>query len=140
MLACLDVHYRGDEAGILFQGWEAERGAAQLVERVRPVAPYEPGRFYARELPCLLRLLGRIGQPLDVVVIDGYVWLGPGGEPGLGGHLYAALGRTAAVVGVAKSPFKGAAWAAPVLRGRIPMLLAEVDRLCREGSLQALRR
>jgi deoxyribonuclease V len=89
------------------------------------------------------------------------VWLGAG-RPGLGAHLYQALGRRTAVVGVAKRRFHGAGDAVPILRGtsqvplfvtavgidlaeaaegvrrmhgahRIPTLLKRVDRLSREG-------
>ena len=99
------------------------------------------------------------GRP-DAIMIDGYVWLGQESYPGLGAYLYEALGRTSAVIGVAKTRFKEG----PVVRGirrgasvrplyvtaagkdsseaaervvqmhgkyRIPTLLKKVDRLCR---------
>jgi deoxyribonuclease V len=129
----------------------------KLIEKVEP---YEPGSFYLRELPCLLAALGHLKAPLDTAVIDGYVWLGPENSPGLGAHLYQALGSKTPVIGVAKSPFKGAPNAQRVFRGksarplyvtsagmepveavrkianmhgphRIPTLLRRVDRLCR---------
>jgi deoxyribonuclease V len=124
------------------------------------VAPYEPGAFYKRELPCLLEVLGLAPGPLDAVIVDGYVWLSRDGRPGLGARLFEALGGRTAVVGVAKTSFAGADFAAPVQRGasarplyvtaagmdaneaadrvremagahRIPELLKRVDRLCR---------
>ena len=74
------------------------------------------GEFYRRELPCLLAVLQNIPKP-DVIVIDGYVWLGSG-HSGLGAHLYDALNQTGAVVGVAKSRFHSAdAVASPVVLG-----------------------
>jgi len=54
-----------------------------------------------------------------VIVVDGCVWL-PDGRPGLGAHLYESLARCAAVVGIAKRPFKGIGASdgvLPVLRG-----------------------
>ena len=51
--------------------------------------------------------------PLDIVIVDGYVWLGPD-RPGLGWHLHAARGGV--VVGVAKTRFDGAT-AREVIRG-----------------------
>ncbi len=127
------------------------------------VEPYEPGQFFRRELPCLLAVLSKL-PPVDVVVIDGYVWLGGLENPGLGAHLYQALGRRTSVVGVAKTRFKGAETTCEVLRGkskrplfitaagmsqevaakhvhcmhgayRIPTLLKRVDELCRRGIL-----
>lgn len=163
MLACTDVHYREHEAQgaiLLFADWPAAVPAAQHVVRLPTVAAYRPGHFYERELPVLLALIARVDQPLATVVIDGYVWLGAAGEKGLGAHLYEALGRSVPVVGVAKTAFKGSAFAVPVRRGqarrplyvtaagldplvaaecvrrmhglhRIPTLLREVDRLSR---------
>jgi len=54
-----------------------------------------------------------------VIVVDGYVRL-PDARPGLGAHLYESLARCAAVVGIAKRPFKGIGASdgvLPVLRG-----------------------
>jgi deoxyribonuclease V len=167
MIACVDVDYRGDEAAaacVLSAGWADEAPAGELVERVVGVAPYVPGQFYKRELPCLLAVLRRVTEPIDVVVIDGYVWLQDESRPGLGAHLYEALGKRVAVVGVAKTQFLSAKVAVPVLHGRgstkplfvtaagmsvneaadyvrathgthrVPTLLKRVDALCRGAT------
>jgi deoxyribonuclease V len=90
-----------------------------VVAECAGVAEYEPGRFYLRELPCLMAVLGKCGEVEggvpEVLVVDGYVWL-EGGRAGLGGHLWEALGRRGAVVGVAKTKFAGAG-GVEVLRG-----------------------
>jgi len=117
-----------------------------------------------RELPALLAVLRLGRETIQTVVIDGYVWLDTAGIPGLGGHLHKALGGRTVVVGVAKSRFKDARFACPVLRGRsqrplyvtsvgvdretavawvqkmhgpfrIPTMLREADRLCRGHAL-----
>jgi deoxyribonuclease V len=132
-----------------------------LVERVSPVAPYEPGQFYRRELPCLLAVLGKIPDAVEAIVVDGYVWLADEQTPGLGGHLFQALGGTIPVIGVAKTQFRSARASQAVLRGgsqrplyitaagmsreaaahhiqamhgphRIPTLLKRVDQICRQ--------
>ncbi len=124
------------------------------------VAAYEPGRFFERELPCLLAVLRARPTLLRCVVIDGYVWLDAQGTKGLGARLFDALGGTVPVVGVAKTAYQGSPMAAQVLRGvsvkplfvtavgmtrdeaeaqvrrlhgtaRIPTALAAVDRLAR---------
>jgi deoxyribonuclease V len=169
VLAALDVCYgpgaAGEEAAaacVLFHAWTDPREAGTHVVRVRDVAPYEPGAFYRRELPCLLAALAAVGAPVSAVVIDGYVWLSAAGRPGLGAHLFEALGRATPVIGVAKTSFTGSAFAEPVLRGgsarplyvtaagavaadaarwigemagphRVPTLLKRVDRLCRDA-------
>jgi deoxyribonuclease V len=165
MLACLDVDYRDSEAVaacVLFRAWTDDRGAAEVVEHIPHVEPYQSGEFYRRELPCLLAVLSQVRDPVEAVVIDGYVWLADESRPGLGGRLYEALGRTVPVLGVAKTRFAGVQVARPVVRGvsrrplwvtaagidpdiaagdiqamhgsyRIPTLLKRVDQLCRQG-------
>jgi deoxyribonuclease V len=163
MIACVDVDYRGTGATaacVVASGWGDARAAEEAVATLDEVEPYEPGRFYRRELPCLLAVLGRIRATPRVVVIDGYVWLGEEGDPGLGAYLHEALGGRAAVVGVAKTRFLRARAVREIARGasraplfvsavgvgldeaarhvrgmhgsfRIPDLLRRVDRLCR---------
>jgi len=107
MIACVDVDYRdrgAAAAGLWFSGWSASEELHRAVCHVPEVAEYEPGAFYRRELPCLLGVLA-LGPRPDVVVVDGYVWLG-GGVPGLGGHLHEVFGGI--VVGVAKTRFASA--------------------------------
>jgi deoxyribonuclease V len=147
-------------AAVAFHRWPDAQPADAWTVHVDGVAPYVPGRFFERELPCLLELLQ--GHPLpEVVVVDGHVWLGPSQRPGLGWHLWDALEGQVAVIGVAKRPFReGGAIeicrgdsanplhvtaigidpstaAADILamhgRHRIPTLLREVDQLCRAG-------
>jgi deoxyribonuclease V len=118
LVACVDVDYRATTAvaaGVWFRGWAASEAEVEAVTTLDEIAPYQPGEFYRRELPCVLAVLER-GPAADVVVVDGYVWLGPG-RAGLGAHLYQALGERTVVVGVAKSRFVGATDAVPVYRG-----------------------
>ena len=163
MIVCLDVHYRDPgalAAGLWFQLWTDSTSSAQVVLHIERVEPYQSGQFYRRELPCLLSVLAGVGERPEAVVVDGYAWLRDQGAPGLGAHLYEALGRAVPVVGVAKSRFAGAAAAREVLRGasrrplfvtaagmdadeaarhvlgmhgpyRIPTALRRVDQLCR---------
>jgi deoxyribonuclease V len=120
MIACLDVAYssaRANAACILISDWTSAVAALELTHEVPLPHKYESGQFYRRELPCLLAILGLLPERPAIVVVDAYVWLGPSQTPGLGGHLYAALGSMTPVVGVAKKPFRGAP-ACEVLRGR----------------------
>ena len=164
MKACTDVHYEKDigaAACVLFREWTDSEAVEEIVKVVRGVAPYEPGLFYRRELPCLLEVLHDVVGELEVVIVDGYVWLGKDGSPGLGAHLYQALDKRVPVIGVAKRVFRQDAPAVPVWRGsskqalyvssagietsvaaecvrtmhsrfRIPTLLKRVDTLCRQ--------
>jgi deoxyribonuclease V len=165
VIACVDVDYRDPEAlaaCVLFSDWTDAVSLEAVVKRIPAIQPYEPGQFYKRELPCLLAVLGKARANVDVVVVDGYVWLGDETRPGLGAHLHQALGGKVPVIGVAKTHFHGATAARPVLRAgsfrplyitavgadldkacrdiqamhgchRIPTLLKQVDQLCRNA-------
>jgi deoxyribonuclease V len=135
MFACVDVDYR--DAGavaacVCFQAWSDSSSALEAVVRIGQVEPYESGQFYRRELPCLLTVLKSLPELPEVVVIDGFVWLGRQ-QPGLGAHLYEALGGQVAVVGVAKSRFLRAAPVEAILRGksRSPLYISAAGRLGR---------
>jgi deoxyribonuclease V len=168
MLCCVDVEYRTTcvvAACVGFRDWRDDAPAFEQVAVTRgAAAPYESGQFYRRELPHLIEVLGQLVALPQVVIVDGHVWLGPG-IPGLGAHLHEALGRRAAIVGIAKRPFHGASEAVPVLRGdsktpllvsvvglatevaarhvasmhgafRIPTLIKAVDRLSRDHRVE----
>jgi len=119
VILCVDVDYRVTEvvaACVAIHGWADASAAVEHVARfAEPPAAYEPGEFYKRELPYLTRAIAALATVPSVVVIDGYVWLGPD-RAGLGAHLHAALGQVP-VVGVAKHHFAGATTAREVLRG-----------------------
>ncbi|MBB6564238.1 deoxyribonuclease V [Acidovorax soli] len=110
-IAILDVDYRSNVARaacVTAPSWATELPLATHVSDIESVQEYEPGAFYKRELPCLLRVLEQLAAKPDVIVIDGYVWLDGACRPGLGAHLYQALGNATPVVGVAKTAFHGA--------------------------------
>jgi len=169
MIACLDVDYRDSgavAACVLLRAWADAASAGEYRTAIPRIEPYVPGQFYRRELPCLLAILAEVQEPLSTVVVDSYVWLGDGTVPGLGAHLYEALGSKVPVLGVAKTQFAGATAARPVWRGasrralyvsaagmdldqaaqhigqmhgsfRIPTLLKRVDQLCRGPDTSA---
>ncbi|MFO7562322.1 MAG: endonuclease V [Enhygromyxa sp.] len=169
MIACVDVHYEDVPTGttataacVLIPGWSSAKPAAEYVCKIGEIAEYVPGQFYKRELPCVLAVLELVEAPLELIVIDGYVVLDAAGTPGMGGHLYEALGRRVPVIGVAKNRFAAATSAIEIHRGgskrplfvtslgvdpqaaaadvqgmhgehRLPTVLKRVDRLCRDG-------
>jgi deoxyribonuclease V len=96
----------------------ADAGFAHVLTERTAVVPrvplYRPGEFYLRELPPLRAVLDDLSE-LGLLVVDGYADLDPGGRPGLGAHAHAEFGIP--VIGVAKSRFRTATHAVPVLRG-----------------------
>lgn len=120
MIACLDASYRDEGtsvACVLARSWADGLPVAEITRALSKSAPYQSGEFYRRELPALLSVLSELTCPLEAVLIDGYVWLDSLNKPGLGAHLYSALGGSTAVVGIAKRLFVGAP-AIPVVRGQ----------------------
>ena len=161
MIACFDVDYRekhGHIGGVLIRKWTDDKAFINYNLVVGDIAEYVPGQFYKRELPCILKLMDTIVEPIDLIIVDGYVWLTPE-KMGLGAYLYEALDETIPIVGVAKNYFKdteavqvlrgeskkplyvtaagiSAEWAAQQVEKmageyRFPSILKEVDHLCR---------
>ena len=171
MILSTDVFYSDGPAiaaGILHSDWTTDRVERVIVKRIDTVAPYEPGAFYKRELPCLQCVLEDVDYPLEAVVVDGFVALGPDQMPGLGRHLFDSIGRVTPVIGVAKTEFSGTPEECRLYRGRsrqplyvtaagmalveakvriasmhgdyrIPTLLKMVDRVCRDGAAPGAR-
>jgi deoxyribonuclease V len=129
-IVCTDVHYAETTAlaaAVLLSDWADGVPAQTWTTPIASIEPYVSGQFYRREMPCLLQLLTPILPMLretsGIIIVDSYVWLGidtvNNSEqiPGLGAHLYAALGQTIPVIGVAKTHFAAASPVMEVLRG-----------------------
>ncbi|MGO9954256.1 MAG: endonuclease V [Dissulfurispiraceae bacterium] len=120
MKAALDVHYESNRsiaACVVFHNW-LDSKPADLIRVVVPrAAQYCTGRFYERELPCLMSALQRADREFDTIIIDGYVHLRTNMGKGLGVHLFEALSYSPVVVGVAKNPLKIADHFLPINRG-----------------------
>src|SRR5580693_681199 len=116
--AAVDVHYLptggARAAAVLAADTAFARVLAEHTAVLPQVPPYQPGQFYLRELPPLRAVLENLSG-LGLLVADGYADLDPGGRPGLGARAHAEFGVP--VIGVAKSPFRTATHALPVLRG-----------------------
>lgn len=109
MLLAVDVYYYGDgakAAGIMFNKWKDETFIQIVTAHIDKTEDYEPGAFYKRELPCIIKLLENVdtGQ-INVIVIDGYVYLDDQRKPGLGHYLYEYLNEKIPIIGAAKKPF-----------------------------------
>lgn len=165
MILAIDVQYAKDIAfvtGVAFREWYSEAPCEEYVSIVYHVEEYEPGKFYKRELPCILKLLEEHNLKPETIVIDGYVFLDGKQRPGLGKHLYDSLGCQIEVIGVAKKAFPGIEREHEIFRGkskkplyittsgdlesakhyvsimfgknRIPVILKRADQLSREEA------
>ena len=130
LIALLDAQYddstqQGRVACVVAEDWAASVATSEHVLALHDVKPYRPGYFFERELPGLLAVLALVTEALEVIVVDGYVDLDDRGHPGLGAHLYQALGGKVPVVGIAKRPYRGSTFAQEVLRGesQVPLFV-----------------
>lgn len=110
MILAVDVHYSKDDrasiVGITFRNWSDTAPVSVFKDNLQHVEPYVPGSFYKRELPCILKLIKQIDlSRIEVIVVDGYVYLADDGRLGLGSYLYYELKEKIPVIGVAKSYF-----------------------------------
>jgi deoxyribonuclease V len=107
MKAALDVHYAKEKAFaacIVFNTWFDSEPAETYSAVVPFPSRYRAGRFYERELPCLLAVLNHTKHRYSTIVIDGFVHLN--------------LSYSTVVIGVAKSPLKMAECFVPIFRGK----------------------
>jgi deoxyribonuclease V len=141
-IAFLDVAYASDAAGVaclLANSWTTATPAVEI-SRCFACAPaeYVPGEFYKRELPLLLAVINDLSLRPSMLVIDGYVWLGPTSEPGLGAHLFAALHSATPIVGIAKSRYRDDTWSERVYRGESRRPLYVTAAGCETAKAAAL--
>lgn len=168
MLLAVDVDYRKNgsavAAAVAFSSWQSSVVESTFVKRVPVVQPYQPGRFFERELPCLLAVLDEYPDRPETIIVDGYVVLGTSKRAGLGTYLFEALDKTVPIIGVAKSKYADTPVESEVFRGsssrpiyvtsigicsclarnhirsmhgehRMPTMLTAVDRACRDDDL-----
>lgn len=119
IVACFDVYYYENYARascIVFEKRKEERVIAEYNEIVENVSEYIPGQFYKRELPCILKLMERLKEEIDFIIVDSFVWLSEC-KKGLGAHLHEALNCKIPIIGVAKTFYKDSTNYLEVYRG-----------------------
>jgi deoxyribonuclease V len=108
MILALDVYYRDNTTkavGVLFN-WEDFQPIKIIIEFIDQVEEYIPGKFYKRELPCLLKIIEKINiNEIEAIIIDGYVYIDNDLKYGLGAILWETLNKQIPVIGVAKTSF-----------------------------------
>ena len=117
----LDVTYHDHHAvvGLVrFRDWDAAEPLSHAIISCPAAPAYIPGKFYRRELPCLVMALASIASDYSHVLIDGYVHLHEPHGKGLGYHVHEHLAGRAVVIGVAKSRLAMARDFVPICRGR----------------------
>jgi deoxyribonuclease V len=109
MILAFDTYYYDNKAKTIclsFEDWNKEENYQIYSETISDIQEYISGEFYKRELPCILSLLAKIDlKDVDLIIIDGFVFLNDEDEFGLGAYLYKALNEEIPIIGVAKRDF-----------------------------------
>lgn len=109
MFVAFDTFYYANKAktiAVAFDNWEDSNFSKHYSEELIISSEYIPGEFYKRELPCILSILKKFNfDSIDMIIVDGYVYLDDYNKYGLGGHLYESLNRKIPIIGVAKTNF-----------------------------------
>lgn len=106
MKLAVDVHYDAEgaqAAAVAFEDWGAAEALRTYTSRISHVEKAPRGELDLRELPCLLQLLREHALDPELIVIDGFVHLDAQETPGLGQHLFHALGGRVAIIGISKT-------------------------------------
>lgn len=110
MKLAIAVHFDGTQAqaaAVAFDAWDAPEAAKTYLSRIAQVEKAPRGELDLRELPCVMQLLREHRLEPELVLIDGFVHLDADETPGVGHHLFHALGGVTPVIGVSKTSRPG---------------------------------
>lgn len=109
MKLIIDVSYQDNNAKVVggfFENWNDEKFIKVSQKIVNNIKEYISGEFYKRELPCILEFLNDYDiNEIELIIIDGFVFLNDDNKQGLGGYLFESLDKRIPVIGVAKTSF-----------------------------------
>lgn len=109
MKLIIDVSYQDTQAKVVggfFKEWSDESFLKKTSRTVDNVNEYTSGEFYKRELPCIMKFIEEIPiEEIELIIIDGYIYLDNERKKGLGAYLYESLNSKIPIIGVAKSRF-----------------------------------
>lgn len=132
MVLAIDVHYKEQYAkivGVVFE-WNDITPRKIYSTTLTGVAPYVAGKFYQRELPCILKLLEQIPlKDIEAIIVDGHCYVNNEGDHGLGGYLWTAIDMSMPIIGLAKNRLDGNnKYSFPIYRGnsRKPLFVSAI--------------
>ncbi len=109
MILAFDTYYFDNKAKtvcIAIENWLDEENFTVYSELSENSEEYQSGEFYKRELPCILSLLNKLKiKDIELIIVDGFVYLDDNLKFGLGGYLYKQLNKNIPIIGVAKTNF-----------------------------------
>ncbi|REH00852.1 endonuclease V [Flavobacterium aquicola] len=109
MILAFDTYYYENKAKTVclsFEDWNQEDKFEIYTETLFEIEEYVSGEFYKRELPCIISLISKIDlKKVNLIIIDGFVFLNDESKFGLGAYLYHELNKKIPIIGVAKRDF-----------------------------------
>ena len=106
MKLAIAVHFDGAQAqaaAVAFDAWDVPEATKTYVSHIAQVEKSVRGEPDLRELTCVMQLLREHRLAPELILIDGFVHLDADETPGLGQHLFQALGGVVPVIGVSKT-------------------------------------
>lgn len=158
MILAIDTFYLSEKAktvGVLFKDWTDLEPEEIITSWTDQFGPYIPGKFYLRELPPIMSLLGNIQgkeEKITHIVVDGFLRIHDKEigklREGLGDMLLKRLKPwNPLLIGVAKKDFGGTGSlygeALEYIRGpkgSTPLWIQGGGGLSNEGALQLIRK
>ena len=119
MKLAVTVHIDGAQAqaaGVAFDAWDSSEATKTYLSQIAHVEKAARGELDLRELPCVMQLLREHKLEPELLLIDGFVHLDVQETPGLGQHLFQALGGKTPVIGVSKTSRPGLSTQFEVMR------------------------
>jgi deoxyribonuclease V len=110
MKLAVGVHPHGDgawAAAVAFEEWDAREATRTYTSHIEQLPKPARGELDLRDLACVMQLLREHKLEPDTIVIDRAVHLDAADTPGLGRHLYDALGGRVAVIGLSTKAMPG---------------------------------
>ena len=107
MILAFDTFYFENKAKTVCLKFDyTEKNLTTYSEIIENCNEYIPGEFYRRELPCIISLLKQINtKDVNLIIVDGFVYLDDNFKMGLGAHLFKSLQNKIPIIGVAKTNF-----------------------------------
>jgi deoxyribonuclease V len=98
---------QANAAAVAFEAWDEAEATKTYFSRIDQVGKAVRGELDLRELPCVMQLLSEHKLEPELILFEGFVHLDADDTPGLGHHLFQALGGKVPVVGVSKKSLPG---------------------------------
>lgn len=106
MKLTIAIHFdaaQAQAAAVAFEAWDSPEATQTYVTHIAHVDKPARGELDLRALPCAMQLLSEHKLAPELILIDGFVHLDGNETPGLGRHLFQALGGTTPVIGLSKT-------------------------------------